>query len=32
VAVLLMAAPKRAEHEDGFDRETGFTPFSLQAG
>ena len=28
----VVAALKRAEHEDYFDRKTDFTPFSLQAG
>ena len=28
----VVAALKRAEHEDWFDRDTDFTPFSLQAG
>jgi uncharacterized PurR-regulated membrane protein YhhQ (DUF165 family) len=28
----VVRALKRAEHEDYFDRDTDFTPFSLQAG
>jgi hypothetical protein len=28
----VVRALKRVEHEDWFDRDTDFTPFSLQAG
>jgi hypothetical protein len=30
VTYRIVNALKRAEHEDYFDRETNFTPFSLQ--
>jgi hypothetical protein len=32
VTYRVVAALKRAEHEDWFDHDTDFTPFSLQAG
>jgi uncharacterized integral membrane protein (TIGR00697 family) len=32
VTYRVVAALKRAEHEDHYDRDTNFTPFSLQAG